>query len=206
MEQIIEICLKMLFQNILRNVYKIAKNYDKGCWNSLYYSQKNGFNFLLKKFSFFFSSYITECDCGCLDSYNSSSSSSSAAIVTAGHFTGSNNHNKNNNESSAIGVGGNTVVGGGGGAGNDFSVGVISSNSTNVASSAAIVANNSIKTAHTKVATSGGHVNTQPPSKRSSSGADGDYQLVQHEVLYSLSAEYEVSISYHNFFFHMKPL
>uniref|UniRef100_A0A1A9ZU54 non-specific serine/threonine protein kinase n=1 Tax=Glossina pallidipes TaxID=7398 RepID=A0A1A9ZU54_GLOPL len=43
-----------------------------------------------------------------------------------------------------------------------------------------------------KVATSGGHANTQPPSKRSSSGADGDYQLVQHEVLYSLSAEYEV--------------
>ena len=146
------------------------------------------FNFVLK-ISFFFSSYVTECDCGCLDSYNSSSSSS--AIVTAGHFTGNNNHNKNNNESSAIGVGGNTV----GGAGNDISVGVISSNSTNVASSAAIVANNSIKTAHTKVATSGGHVNTQPPSKRSSSGADGDYQLVQHEVLYSLSAEYEVSIS-----------
>jgi len=50
----------------------------------------------------------------------------------------------------------------------------------------------SLKTAHTKVATSGGHANTQPPSKRSSSGADGDYQLVQHEVLYSLSAEYEV--------------
>lgn len=56
------------------------------------------------------------------------------------------------------------------------------------------VGNNlSLKTAHAKVATSGGHANTQPPSKRSSSGADGDYQLVQHEVLYSLSAEYEVS-------------
>lgn len=52
---------------------------------------------------------------------------------------------------------------------------------------------NETKTAHTKVATSGGHANTQAPSKRSSSGADGDYQLVQHEVLYSLSAEYEVS-------------
>lgn len=51
---------------------------------------------------------------------------------------------------------------------------------------------NSSKTAHTKVATSGGHANTQAPSKRTSSGADGDYQLVQHEVLYSLSAEYEV--------------
>lgn len=132
---------------------------------------------------------FTECDCGCLDSYNSSSSSS--AIVTASHYnnknSGSNNH-KNNNESSAIGVSVNIA----GGAGNDIGVGVISSNSINVASSAAIVANNSIKTAHTKVATSGGHANTQPPSKRSSSGADGDYQLVQHEVLYSLSAEYEV--------------
>ncbi|XP_060659440.1 homeodomain-interacting protein kinase 2 isoform X2 [Drosophila nasuta] len=53
-------------------------------------------------------------------------------------------------------------------------------------------AQNVVKTAHAKVATSGGHANTQPPSKRSSSGADGDYQLVQHEVLYSLSAEYEV--------------
>lgn len=52
---------------------------------------------------------------------------------------------------------------------------------------------NSCTTANTKVATSGGHANTQAPSKRSSSGADGDYQLVQHEVLYSLSAEYEVS-------------
>lgn len=49
---------------------------------------------------------------------------------------------------------------------------------------------NGSKTAHTKVVTSGG----QAPSKRSSSGADGDYQLVQHEVLYSLSAEYEVIV------------
>lgn len=47
--------------------------------------------------------------------------------------------------------------------------------------------------AHKKVATSGSHANTQAPSKRSSSGADGDYQLVQHEVLYSCSAEYEVN-------------
>lgn len=45
----------------------------------------------------------------------------------------------------------------------------------------------------TKVANSGGHANTQAPAKRSSSGADGDYALVQHEVLYSLSAQYEVS-------------
>uniref|UniRef100_A0A1B0CCC7 non-specific serine/threonine protein kinase n=2 Tax=Lutzomyia longipalpis TaxID=7200 RepID=A0A1B0CCC7_LUTLO len=50
----------------------------------------------------------------------------------------------------------------------------------------------SSKTAHTKVANSGGHATTQAPNKRSSSGADGDYQLVQHEVLYSLSAQYEV--------------
>ncbi|XP_037812948.1 homeodomain-interacting protein kinase 2 isoform X6 [Lucilia sericata] len=155
----------MLFQNIFRNVYKMGKNYDK------------------------------ECDCGCLDSYNSSSAASSSAIVVAGssgtgHYNNNNNNNngsvssKNNNESSAIGVGVN-------GGGNEISVGVISS-STNVASSVAIVPSNGLKTAHTKVATSGGHANTQPPSKRSSSGADGDYQLVQHEVLYSLSAEYEV--------------
>ncbi|XP_061496604.1 homeodomain-interacting protein kinase 2 isoform X5 [Anopheles gambiae] len=51
---------------------------------------------------------------------------------------------------------------------------------------------NGSKTAHSKVATGGGHANTQTSSKRSSSGADGDYQLVQHEVLYSLSAQYEV--------------
>jgi len=57
------------------------------------------------------------------------------------------------------------------------------------------VVSSSLKTAHAKVATSGGHANTQPPSKRSSSGADGDYQLVQHEVLYSLSAEYEVTLT-----------
>lgn len=50
---------------------------------------------------------------------------------------------------------------------------------------------NANKTA-TKVANSGGHANTQAPAKRSSSGADGDYALVQHEVLYSLSAQYEV--------------
>lgn len=70
---------------------------------------------------------------------------------------------------------------------------------------------NSNKTAHTKVATSGGHANTQAPSKRASSGADGDYQLVQHEVLYSLSAEYEVSFSaialyYTHTKFHYKTL
>lgn len=52
---------------------------------------------------------------------------------------------------------------------------------------------NTNKTA-TKVANSGGHANnTQAPAKRSSSGADGDYALVQHEVLFSLSAQYEVS-------------
>lgn len=46
---------------------------------------------------------------------------------------------------------------------------------------------NGAKTAHSKVAT------TQPSSKRSSSGADGDYQLVQHEVLKTSSGDYEVS-------------
>lgn len=57
---------------------------------------------------------------------------------------------------------------------------------------------NGSKTAHSKVAngttnagTSGN--NNQTTSKRSSSGADGDYQLVQHEVLYSQSSQYEVS-------------
>ncbi|XP_037813037.1 homeodomain-interacting protein kinase 2 isoform X7 [Lucilia sericata] len=150
---------------------------------------------LQKSYSFKRKRETTECDCGCLDSYNSSSAASSSAIVVAGssgtgHYNNNNNNNngsvssKNNNESSAIGVGVN-------GGGNEISVGVISS-STNVASSVAIVPSNGLKTAHTKVATSGGHANTQPPSKRSSSGADGDYQLVQHEVLYSLSAEYEV--------------
>lgn len=57
-----------------------------------------------------------------------------------------------------------------------------------------VSASNGSKTAtHTKVANSGGHANTQAPNKRSSSGADGDYALVQHEVLFSLSAQYEVS-------------
>lgn len=42
--------------------------------------------------------------------------------------------------------------------------------------------------------TVGGHGNNQPPNKRSSSGADGDYQLVQHEVLFSgAQQQYEVS-------------
>lgn len=55
------------------------------------------------------------------------------------------------------------------------------------------------KTALTKVSTGGGHGNTQPPNKRSSSGADGDYQLVQHEVLYSgANQQYEVSVYFKN--------
>lgn len=53
------------------------------------------------------------------------------------------------------------------------------------------------KTAHTKVATGGGHGTTQAPNKRSSSGAEGDYQLVQHEVLFSTGSQYEVSTFYH---------
>lgn len=54
---------------------------------------------------------------------------------------------------------------------------------------------NGSKTAHSKVAngTNAGHTTNQTTSKRSSSGADGDYQLVQHEVLYSQSSQYEVS-------------
>ena len=58
---------------------------------------------------------------------------------------------------------------------------------------------NGSKTAHSKVANGtnagngGGHTTNQTTSKRSSSGADGDYQLVQHEVLYSQSSQYEVS-------------
>uniref|UniRef100_A0A8W7P4W9 Uncharacterized protein n=1 Tax=Anopheles coluzzii TaxID=1518534 RepID=A0A8W7P4W9_ANOCL len=77
--------------------------------------------------------------------------------------------------------------GGGGG-------GVPSGSSGTVATSGAMGApSNGSKTAHSKVATGGGHANTQTSSKRSSSGADGDYQLVQHEVLYSLSAQYEKS-------------
>jgi hypothetical protein len=56
---------------------------------------------------------------------------------------------------------------------------------------------NGSKTAHSKVANgtnagTSGNTN-QTTSKRSSSGADGDYQLVQHEVLYSQSSQYEVS-------------
>ncbi|CRK92719.1 CLUMA_CG006256, isoform B [Clunio marinus] len=55
---------------------------------------------------------------------------------------------------------------------------------------------NGSKTAHSKVA-NGTNIGTsgntnQATSKRSSSGADGDYQLVQHEVLYSQSSQYEV--------------
>lgn len=75
---------------------------------------------------------------------------------------------------------------------------VDSSNTIAISSGGPVIGpSNGNKTAHTKVATSGGHANTQAPSKRASSGADGDYQLVQHEVLYSLSAEYEVSVQLH---------
>uniref|UniRef100_T1PER0 non-specific serine/threonine protein kinase n=1 Tax=Musca domestica TaxID=7370 RepID=T1PER0_MUSDO len=122
----------------------------------------------------------TECDCGCLDS-----ASSTNLVVNGGNKT---YPNYSSNNSSSTGTK-NPTKRESATTGKEISVGVISS-STNVASSA--VGSNSLKTAHTKVATSGGHANTQAPSKRSSSGADGDYQLVQHEVLYSLSAEYEV--------------
>jgi homeodomain interacting protein kinase len=61
---------------------------------------------------------------------------------------------------------------------------------------------NGSKTAHSKVANgnngnngngNGNAHTSNQTSKRSSSGADGDYQLVQHEVLYSLNSQYEVS-------------
>uniref|UniRef100_A0A182K0Q3 Uncharacterized protein n=1 Tax=Anopheles christyi TaxID=43041 RepID=A0A182K0Q3_9DIPT len=84
---------------------------------------------------------------------------------------------------------GECATSGGGGSGV-----VPSGSGGTVATSGAMGApSNGSKTAHSKVATGGGHANTQTSSKRSSSGADGDYQLVQHEVLYSLSAQYEVS-------------
>ncbi|CAG9800548.1 unnamed protein product [Chironomus riparius] len=56
---------------------------------------------------------------------------------------------------------------------------------------------NGSKTAHSKVANgtnagTSGNTTNQTTSKRSSSSADGDYQLVQHEVLYSQSSQYEV--------------
>jgi homeodomain interacting protein kinase len=48
-------------------------------------------------------------------------------------------------------------------------------------------------TAHSKVTAAPG-ANPQPQGKKkcSGSGADGDYQLVQHEVLYSMANQYEV--------------
>ncbi|XP_017767875.1 PREDICTED: homeodomain-interacting protein kinase 2 isoform X2 [Nicrophorus vespilloides] len=48
-----------------------------------------------------------------------------------------------------------------------------------------------VTTAHSKVNAAPG-ANPQPQGKRSGSGADGDYQLVQHEVLYSMTNQYEV--------------
>lgn len=49
-------------------------------------------------------------------------------------------------------------------------------------------------TAHSKVTAAPGANNPQPQGKKkcSGSGADGDYQLVQHEVLYSMANQYEV--------------
>lgn len=51
---------------------------------------------------------------------------------------------------------------------------------------------NGSKTSHSKIASNHTTTNVAASSKRSSSGADGDYQLVQHEVLFSLSSQYEV--------------
>lgn len=114
-----------------------------------------------------------ECDCGCVESATvvvTTSATSSTSLV--GNNNGSNNNNNNSIKNSGSGGGSSVVV---------------------AASSGAMGApSNGSKTAHSKVATGGGHANTQTSSKRSSSGADGDYQLVQHEVLYSLCAQYEV--------------
>ncbi|XP_012157400.1 homeodomain-interacting protein kinase 2 [Ceratitis capitata] len=122
----------------------------------------------------------TVCDCGCVDSYTSSSYNGLGASASNSH--------SNSNEAIFVGVISSTTAVAAAAA--TVSAQTTTNNSAAVA--AATATSNSLKTAHTKVATSGGHANTQPPSKRSSSGADGDYQLVQHEVLYSLSAEYEV--------------
>ncbi|CAD7006504.1 unnamed protein product [Ceratitis capitata] len=123
---------------------------------------------------------LSMCDCGCVDSYTSSSYNGLGASASNSH--------SNSNEAIFVGVISSTTAVAAAAA--TVSAQTTTNNSAAVA--AATATSNSLKTAHTKVATSGGHANTQPPSKRSSSGADGDYQLVQHEVLYSLSAEYEV--------------
>ncbi|CAG9864718.1 unnamed protein product [Phyllotreta striolata] len=47
-------------------------------------------------------------------------------------------------------------------------------------------------TAHSKVTAAPGGTNPQPQGSAATSGADGDYQLVQHEVLYSMTNQYEV--------------
>lgn len=75
----------------------------------------------------------------------------------------------------------------------------LSSSQTQQEASTMGAPSNGSKTAHSKVA-NGTNVGTsgnanQTTSKRSSSGADGDYQLVQHEVLYSQSSQYEVSLT-----------
>ncbi|XP_060532536.1 homeodomain-interacting protein kinase 2 isoform X4 [Cylas formicarius] len=57
-----------------------------------------------------------------------------------------------------------------------------------------VVPSSSVTTAHSKVTAAQGATNPQPQGKKkcSGSGADGDYQLVQHEVLYSMTNQYEV--------------
>lgn len=128
-------------------------------------------------FSSSLSLFPAECDCGCVESATvvvTTSATSSTSLV--GNNNGSNNNNSNSIKNSGSGGGSSVVV---------------------AASSGAMGApSNGSKTAHSKVATGGGHANTQTSSKRSSSGADGDYQLVQHEVLYSLCAQYEVSFPF----------
>lgn len=71
--------------------------------------------------------------------------------------------------------------------GNGDSCGEVVSNNTDCNSS-------TTTTAHSKVTAAPGANNPQPQGKKkcSGSGADGDYQLVQHEVLYSMTNQYEV--------------
>ncbi|CAH1174185.1 unnamed protein product [Phaedon cochleariae] len=66
---------------------------------------------------------------------------------------------------------------------------------TITASTSAAASSTTTTTAHSKVAAAAqGATHPQPQGKKkcSGSGADGDYQLVQHEVLYSMTNQYEV--------------
>ncbi|XP_055602804.1 homeodomain-interacting protein kinase 3 isoform X2 [Uranotaenia lowii] len=154
-----------------------------------------------------------ECDCGCVESATivvTTGTLGPAAVPSSSNAQNSrpkddprnppvihlqqqsdgNSHgDRNGGSNSGIGIGVGCGAGSGAGAGPGPGAAALVAGS----SGAMGAPSNGTKTAHSKVATGGGgHANTQTSSKRSSSGADGDYQLVQHEVLYSLSAQYEV--------------